>query len=75
MPLIVLEGVSKRYQPGDPPAVDGLSLSVEPGEILRIEIPYYEVGWAGLNLRDTVLVTARGSHVMNRSVRGLVVLD
>jgi iron(III) transport system ATP-binding protein len=36
MPLIILDGVTKRYQPGDPPAVDGLSLSVEPGEILAL---------------------------------------
>jgi iron(III) transport system ATP-binding protein len=36
MPLIVLDGVCKRYQPGDPPAVDGLSLRVEPGEILTL---------------------------------------
>jgi Xaa-Pro aminopeptidase len=48
---------------------------LETGEILRIEIPHYEIGWAGLNLRDTVLVTTRGSHVMNRSVRSLIVLD
>jgi iron(III) transport system ATP-binding protein len=36
MPLILLDRVSKAYQPGAPPAVDALSLSVEPGEILAL---------------------------------------
>src|SRR3989338_5830764 len=35
-PLIVLDGISKAYQPGGPPAVDALSLSVERGEILAL---------------------------------------
>jgi iron(III) transport system ATP-binding protein len=34
--LIVLDGVSKTYQAGDPPAVDGLSLGVERGEIVAL---------------------------------------
>ena len=45
------------------------------GEVLRVEVPYYEHGWAGVNVKDTVLVTRRDGHVMNRSLRGLVVLD
>jgi len=35
-PLIVLEKVSKAYQPGRPPAVDLLSLQVEEGEIFAL---------------------------------------
>jgi iron(III) transport system ATP-binding protein len=35
-PLIVLEKVSKAYQPGGPPAVDALSLTVEEGEIVAL---------------------------------------
>jgi Xaa-Pro aminopeptidase len=58
-----------------PKLMAGNATPLEAGEVLRVEIPYYEVGWAGLNLRDTVLVTATSSHVMNRSVRSLVVLD
>jgi hypothetical protein len=45
------------------------------GEVLRIEVPHLEVGWGGVGLRDTVLVTTKGSAVLNRSARGLVVLD
>jgi Xaa-Pro aminopeptidase len=58
-----------------PKLAAGNPTPLETAEVLRVEIPYDEVGWAGLNLRDTVLVTARSSHVMNRSVRGLVILD
>jgi iron(III) transport system ATP-binding protein len=35
-PLIVLENVSKAYQPAGPPAVDGLTLSVTEGEIVAL---------------------------------------
>jgi Xaa-Pro aminopeptidase len=48
---------------------------LEPGEILCVEVPYFEIGWAGVHLRDTVLVTTRGRQVMNRSTRALVLLD
>ncbi len=36
MALIVLENVRKVYQPGEPPAVDALSLGVEQGEIFAL---------------------------------------
>jgi Xaa-Pro aminopeptidase len=49
--------------------------SLEVGEVLCVEVPYFEIGWAGVNLRDTVLVTTRSSQVMNRSTRALVLLD
>jgi len=48
---------------------------LEVGEVLRVEVPYFEMGWAGVNVRDTVLVTTHGRQVMNRSTRALVLLD
>jgi Xaa-Pro dipeptidase len=48
---------------------------LEMGMVLRVETPCYIVGEAGLNVKDTVLVTRSGAHVLNRSHRGLVVLD
>jgi hypothetical protein len=33
------------------------------------------MGWAGLHVKETVLVTSTGARVLNRSSRGLVVLD
>lgn len=58
-----------------PELAPGTATPLEMGEVLVIEVPYYEAGWAGVSLRDTALVTRQGVHVMNRSVRGLVVLD
>jgi Xaa-Pro aminopeptidase len=49
--------------------------ALETGMVLRIETPYYEPGWGGLHVKDTVLITRRDAAVMNRSARGLVVLD
>jgi Xaa-Pro dipeptidase len=49
--------------------------ALEMGMVLRAETPYYIVGEAGLNVKDTALVTRSGAHVLNRSHRGLVVLD
>ncbi len=39
MSLLRLEGLTKRYAPNDPPAVDGLTLSVEKGEIVALVGP------------------------------------
>jgi Xaa-Pro dipeptidase len=48
---------------------------IEMGMILRVETPLYVAGEAGLNVKETALVTRTGAHVLNRSHRGLVVLD
>lgn len=48
---------------------------LEMGMVLRVETPYYVAGEAGLNLKETLLVTRTGAHSLNRSHRGLVVLD
>jgi Xaa-Pro aminopeptidase len=49
--------------------------ALEMGMVLRVETPYYVLGEAGLNVKETALVTRTGAHVLNRSHRGLVVLD
>ena len=46
-----------------------------PGMVVRVEAPYYALGDAGMNVKETVLVTQNGGLVLNRSHRGLVVLD
>jgi Xaa-Pro aminopeptidase len=62
-------------EPAEPPwlAADGPVL--EAGMVLRVETPFYELGAAGLHVKETVLVNQGGAAVMNRSNRGLVVLD
>jgi Xaa-Pro aminopeptidase len=59
----------------DPRLEAGNATRLETGEVLRIDVPNFEVGWGGVALRDTVLVTTTDSRVLNRSVRGLIVLD
>lgn len=58
-----------------PKLVGGSQAQLEMGMVLRVETPYYELGWGGLHVKDTVLVTDRGHLGMNRSMRGLVILD
>jgi Xaa-Pro aminopeptidase len=53
----------------------GNSTPLEAGDVLRVETPYYEHGWSGVSIKDTVLVTTTGARALNRSARGLVVLD
>ena len=63
-------------EPYEPPTLaPGDDTDLEPGMLLRVEAPYYLVGWGGMNLMETVLVIRGGSRVMNRAARGLVVLD
>ena len=58
-----------------PKLAAGIATPLEAGEVLRVETPYYEHGWSGLSLKEMVLVTRSGARVLNRSARGLVVLD
>ena len=53
----------------------GSATPLETGMVLRIETPYYEHGWGGAQIKETLLVTSSGTRTMNRSRRGLVVLD
>ena len=53
----------------------GSSATLDIGMVLTVEAPYYEHGWGGAQIKDTALVTRTGARVMNRSHRGLVVLD
>jgi Xaa-Pro aminopeptidase len=45
------------------------------GMVICAETPYYVVGEAGFTVTETTLVTRTGAHVLNRSQRGLVMLD
>jgi Xaa-Pro aminopeptidase len=63
-------------EPSESPAISGdVQTPLVMGEVLEIEVAWFRPGQPGLALGETVLVTRIGSHALNRSVRGLVVLD
>ena len=63
-------------EPYEPPTLaPGDDTELAAGMVVRVEAPYYLVGWGGMNLMETVLVIRGGGRVMNRAARGLVVLD
>jgi Xaa-Pro aminopeptidase len=53
----------------------GRQTTIEIGEVLAIEVPYWEFGSTGVSAQDTALVTSADARVLNRSHRALVVLD
>jgi Xaa-Pro aminopeptidase len=57
-----------------PKLTRGVDTPLEAGEVLRIELRHFEMGWAGLHVKDTVLVTSAGARSLNRSSRELIVL-
>ena len=68
-------GYGIGLEPAETPRLAPGGAALEMGMVLRVETPYYIVGETGLNVKETVLVTRTGSTPMNRSHRGLVVLD
>jgi Xaa-Pro aminopeptidase len=68
-------GYGIGLEPAEAPRLAPGGDALEMGMVLRVETPYYVVGEAGLNVKETVLVTRTGATPMNRSHRGLVVLD
>jgi Xaa-Pro dipeptidase len=62
-------------EPYERPKLAGeIETPLETGEVLRVELRHFEMGWAGLHVKETVLVTNGGCRSLNRSQRGLVVL-
>lgn len=44
---------------------------LEPGMVLCVETPYYEIGWGGMMVEDTVIVTEDGHELLTHSPRDL----
>jgi Xaa-Pro aminopeptidase len=65
-------GLEPREGPRLEPAVEA---PLEAGEVVRVELAHVEMGWAGVQLAETVLVTTGGARALNRSSRRLIILD
>lgn len=60
----------------DPPLLDeATETPLEAGMVFEVETPYYELGFAGLQVEDTILVTEDGCRLLTRTTRELRVLD
>lgn len=60
----------------DPPVLNASSGTVlEPGMVFEIETPYYELGFGGIQVEDTVVVTEDGARLLTRTSRELLVLE
>jgi len=56
----------------DPPTMnDASQVLLEPGMVLEVETPYYEIGFGGLQVEDTVVVTETGYRMLTRTPREL----
>ena len=52
----------------------GMGTRVEEGMVLNIDIPYLELGWGGIELEDTVLVTKKGFKLLTNTERTIYLL-
>jgi Xaa-Pro aminopeptidase len=53
----------------------GVDEPLSEGMTLCLETPYYELGWGGMMVEDTVLVTAQGMERLTATDRGLWMVD
>jgi Xaa-Pro dipeptidase len=54
-----------------PLLVEGSDARLEAGMVINVEVPYYESGYGGFQIEDTVLVTADGCEVLSTADRSL----
>lgn len=48
--------------------------ALEDGAVINIETPYYEIGFGGVQVEETVLVTKKGFQYLSRPVKELLIL-
>ncbi|MFI5267107.1 MAG: M24 family metallopeptidase [Chloroflexota bacterium] len=47
---------------------------LEAGMVFEVETPYYELGWGGVQVEDTVVITANGHRLLTQLSRDLFVI-
>lgn len=52
----------------------GVPGTLEPGMVICFETPYFELGWGGLQVEDTYLITETGNEIMTFADRDLLVV-
>jgi Xaa-Pro aminopeptidase len=54
-----------------PLLVEGSDARLEAGMVVNVETPYYESGYGGFQIEDTVLVTEAGGELLTKADRTL----
>lgn len=54
-----------------PSLASGQDVMIEPGMVFCVETPYYELGWGGMMVEDTAIVTGEGHELITFSSRSL----
>jgi Xaa-Pro aminopeptidase len=55
-----------------PLLVENSDARLEAGMVINVETPYYESGYGGFQVEDTVLVTENGGELLTAADRSLV---
>lgn len=64
-------GLEGYERPSVSPSSQGV---LENGMVLCIEPPYYELGWGGVQVEDTLVVRADGAELLTSTSRDLIVI-
>ena len=58
-----------------PSVAPGDKTVLVPGMVLNVETPYYELGWGGVQMENTVAVTEDGCRYLDKGGDALIVLE
>ncbi len=58
-----------------PSVAPGDTTPLVEGMVLNVETPYYELGWGGVQMENTVVVTKDGCRYLDKSGDALIVLE
>ncbi len=61
------------YEP--PLLAPSIGIPLEEGMVFEVETPYYELGFGGTFIEDTVIIRPHGAEIVTRIDRGLRVID
>lgn len=56
----------------DPTIAHGVETPILENMTFNLETPYYELGWGGMMLEDTFVMTAGGVRMLDHTTRGLI---
>lgn len=61
------------YEP--PMLIKNNDMVLEPGMVLSVETPFYELEWGGIQVEDTIVVTDKGCKMLTKSNNNLIEMN